>query len=71
MEIPLKHIVATVDGSLRHGISHMVYGLDEDGKMWHYSPDTSTWKRLDNPRTGSGKDKPDEVEGEHRTWREL
>lgn len=71
MEIPLKQIAPTINGSLRHGIKHLIYGLDEDGNMWRYSPRADKWERMDNPRTGAGKAQPDDTGDYTPNWKEI
>lgn len=71
MEIPLTYITTGVCGGLRNGFKTMIYGLDEHGMIWAYDPRKKEWKRVENPRTGTGKSEPDQKDGEYRTWKEL
>ena len=71
MEIPLSYITTGVKGGLRDGFKTVIYGLDEEGWMWKMDPKTEEWQRISNPRTGTGKERPDEP-GEHvPSWKDL
>ena len=64
MEIPIKYITTGVSGGFAHGLKTVIYALDTDGMMWYYERKLG-WQRIDNPRTGAGKDRPDLPHDDH------